>query len=282
MKGEDAKRWPDLWLHRSVRPILLSILLASSVAAFAQGPAAAGGRERTFTTDTGTVVIQYFTSGKVSTKAWMDKDDRWGRSWAYDATGKEFFSYQTRKIGGHASAHFSYHANGAVSKIEVSDAPDGGIQWYSSTTTYDEQGNKTGFSEHGHDNDGIIPGPAVRVTRTPQQIVPNKQEEVREQQMFITEVFVVNASKYTCRMDLVAKQPSPAMQSGNYTLAPGDTVRVGIYSTGETYQEATMHLTIAAKRWSRKLKKQVEYRILREEITSVQPEARKYFLFIGR
>ncbi len=244
--------------------------------------ASAQGREHTFTSDTGTVVVHYFASGKVSTRTWMDKDDRWGRSWAYDVSGKEIFSYQTRKIGGHASAHFSYHANGAVSKIEVSDAPDAGIQWYRSTTTYDEQGNKTGFTEQGHDDDGIIPGPGVRVVQKPEVTEPHVQEVVREQRMFVTEVFVVNASKYTCRMDVVAKQPSPALQNSNHTMAPGDTVRVGMYSTGEIYQEAAKHLTLSAKRWSKKLKKQAAYRILHEEVTAVRPEARKYYLFIGR
>ena len=276
MEGEDAKRWPDLWLHCRMRHLLLLILLGSTATATAQG------RERTVRTDSGTVVIHYFTNGKVSTKAWMDTSDRWGRSWAFDASGKEIFNYQTRRIGGHASAHFSYHPNGGVSKVEVSDAPDAGIQWYRSTTTFDEHGNRTGFTEQGHDNDGIIPGPAVRVTRTPTEIAPYQQEVVHEQQMFITEVFVVNATKYTCRMDAVAKQPSPAFQSGNYTLAPGDTVRVGMYSTGETYQEASQHVEIAAKRWNKKVKKQAPFRILREDITAVRPEARKYYLVIGR
>lgn len=259
-----------------MRPFFLLLLAALSTVAYTQG------RERTFKSDTGTVVVHYFTNGRVSTKVWVDKDDRWGRSWAYDATGKEIFSYQTRRIAGHASAHFSYHPNGAVSKIEVSDAPDAGIQWYRSTTTYDEQGNRTGFTEQGHDNYGIIPGPGVRVTEKPEMTEPYKQEVVEEQRMFVTEVFVVNASKYTCRMDAVAKHPSPAMQNSNHTMAPGDTVRVGMYTTGEIYEEATKHLTLSAKRWSKKLRKQVAYKILREEVTAVQPEARKYYLFIGR
>lgn len=259
-----------------MRSIFLLLLVACSAAASAQG------RERTYKSDTGTVVIHYFTNGKVSTKSWVDTDDRWGRSWAYKQDGTVIAENQTRRIAGHASLHFSYHPNGAISKAEYSEAPDAGIQWYRSTTTFDDQGNKTGFTEQGHDNYDIIPGPGVRVTQKPEVTEPYKQEVVREQRMFITEVFVVNASKYTCRMDAVAKHPSPAMQNSNHTMAPGDTVRVGMYSTGEIYEEAAKHLVISAKRWSRKLKKQVLYKILREEIASVQPEARKYYLFIGR
>ena len=242
----------------------------------------AQGREKILNTDSGRVVLHYFNTGKLSTKEWTDKDDRWGRSCAYDKSGKEIFSYQTRKIGGHASAHFSYHPNGAVSKIEVSDAPDGGIQWYRSTTTYDEQGAQTGFSEQGHDNDGPIPGPSVRVTTVPQVTEPPKQEVVYEQHLFMTQVFVVNASKYICRMEAVAKHPSPAMQGGNYTMAPGDTLHIGAYTTGEVYEEAAKHVTITAKRASRKPKKQVAFHVLREDVNAVVPETRNYYVVLGR
>ncbi len=242
----------------------------------------AQGREKILNTDSGRVVLHYFNTGKVSTKVWMDKDDRWGRSWAYDGKGKEIFRYQTRKIGGHASAHFSYHPNGAVSKIDVSDAPDGGIQWYRSTATFDENGVQTGFTEQGHDNDGLIPGPDVRITTVPVVPDPPKQEVVEEQRLFVTNVFVVNESKYICRMEAIAKHPSPAMQGGNYTMAPGDTLHIGAYTTGEIYQEATKQVTITAKRWSRKAKKQVPYRVLREDVNAVVPETRNYYIVLGR
>jgi hypothetical protein len=253
------------------------LLLALATVSWAQP------KSRTFKTDTGTVVIHYFISGQPSTKEWTDKDERWGRSWAYAKNGEVLFVGQTRRFAGHASAHFSYHGNGAVSKIEVSDAPDAGIQWYRSTTTYDELGNRTGFWEQGHDDDGIIPNPSTTTRRHQTEPVPPPQAQVAiEQRLFVTEVFVVNTSRYTCRLDVVAKHPSPAMQNSNHTMAPGDTVRVGMYSTGEIYEEAAKHLSISAKRWSRKQKKQVAYRILREEMTAAVPEARKYYLFIGR
>ncbi|MBS1937923.1 MAG: hypothetical protein JSS84_08960 [Bacteroidetes bacterium] len=47
----------------------------------------AQGKESTVKTDTGTVVLHYFTTGQLSTKAWMDTDNRWGHSWAYDRRG---------------------------------------------------------------------------------------------------------------------------------------------------------------------------------------------------
>ncbi|HRH38049.1 MAG TPA: hypothetical protein PK760_06875, partial [Flavobacteriales bacterium] len=207
-------------------PLLFLALFASC------GLIRAQGKERTFNTDSGTVVIHYFTNGKVSTKAWMDKDNRWGRSWAYKSDGTVIVDHQTRRIAGHASVHFDYHPNGAVSKAEYSDAPDAGIQWYRSTTTFDEQGNQTGFTEQGHDNDGLIPRPELRMTQKPEVTIPQQPETVMEQRLFVTEVYAVNASKYTCRLNVLAKHPGPALENSDHTMAPGDTIRIGMYTTG--------------------------------------------------
>lgn len=258
-----------------MRSIFLLLALAFGMTASAQG------RERTFKTDTGTVVIHYFTNGKVSTKVWMDADDRWGRSWAYDASGKEILSYQTRRIAGHASAHFSYHSNGAVSKIEVSDAPDAGIQWYRSTTTYDENGVKTGFTEQGHDNDGIIPGPGVRVTQKPEVTEPYQQEVVREQQMFVTEVFVVHTLNTACFITVKAAQQSPALPDGHYTLLPWDTLRVGSYSMGEVFDLPTAHVTITGEKAQMK-RKRTELTTVRTDVIQVSPDHRRCFVVMGK
>ncbi|MBP7407993.1 MAG: hypothetical protein KA941_04465 [Flavobacteriales bacterium] len=254
-----------------MRTIFLLIALVIGATATAQG------RERTFRTDSGTVVIHYFTNGKVSTKVWVDKDERWGLSIAYDATGREIFSYQTRRIAGHASADFSYHPNGAVSRIEVSDAPDGGIQWYRSTTTYDENGVKTGFTEQGRDNDEIFPGPGVRVTEKPEVTLPMKQEEVREQRMFVNEVFVVNSTRWACVVVARATNPSPGLPGGTFTVQPGDTVRLGAYSMGEVYPAPADHVSITAQRPNGKRRKRSPMEVVLLQLKQASPEHRKYF-----
>ncbi|MBK9147589.1 MAG: hypothetical protein IPM12_07190 [Flavobacteriales bacterium] len=198
-------------------------------------------KERTFKTDTGTVVVRYFTSGQVSTKEWRDRDDRWGRSWAYKQNGEVIFEGQTRRFAGHSSVRFSYHANGAVSKAETSDAPDGGIQWHRSTTAFDDQGNKTGFMEQGHDNYGPIPRMDWPPSRTPPQTSPpselSKQEVTECQKMFQSELFVVNPTNAAVRVAATPKEPSPALPGGTWTMAPDDTIRIGTYSKGEAWPD---------------------------------------------
>ena len=85
---------------------------------------------------------------------------RYGVSYALDAKGKEILRLQTRRFAGHATVHFSYHANGSVALAEYSNAPDAGIQWYRARYRFDESGNQTGFEEQGrHDNYGPLPRP---------------------------------------------------------------------------------------------------------------------------
>lgn len=195
-------------------------------------------------TDSGLVVLHHFKNGGVSSREWTDKDERWGRSIAYDRTGKEIFSYHTRRVGGHASARFSYHPNGAVAKVEVSDAPDAGIQWYRSSTTFDEDGRQTGFWEDGRDNYGPIP----RLLEHPRTFPPvepvtpapgsrPEQEVAICQRMFQSELFVVNPTNAAVRVVATPKETSPALPGGTWTMAPGDTIRIGTFSKGEVWPE---------------------------------------------
>ncbi|MBL7963239.1 MAG: hypothetical protein JNM31_05260 [Flavobacteriales bacterium] len=209
------------------------------------------GRTRTVETDTGRVVLHYFTAGQLSTKEWLDKDGRWGRSWAYNRLGEVIFQGQTRRFAGHASVHFSYHPNGAVSKVETSDAPDGGIQWYRSTTTFDADGNRTGFWEDGRDNYGPIhrptapPEPVRPGIPIPPADVPHKQPEVVIcQRMFSNELFVVNPTKAAVRVTATPRAPTPALPGGTWTMAPGDTIRIGTYSMGESWPPWKDHVEL--------------------------------------
>jgi hypothetical protein len=189
-------------------------------------------------TDTGLVVLHHFSTGQVSTTEWRDRDDRFGRSLAYDRAGRVIFSHGTRRIGGHASVHFSYHPNGGVSKAEVSDAPDAGIQWYRSTTTFDEAGNRTGFSEEGRDNYGPLHSPNRRLMQEEAPVVDNvppKQDVVACQKMFVNEVFVVNSTIETAVIRCTPKHPSPALPVGEHLLGAGDTLRLGSYTIGEQF-----------------------------------------------
>lgn len=202
----------------------------------------AQGRTRTVESDSGRVVLHYFTTGQLSTEEWTDQDDRFGRSRAFKRDGTIIVEHGTRRIAGHASVHFQYHPNGAVSKAEFSDAPDAGIQWYESTTTFDDQGNRTDFREQGHDDLEFIPRPGTTFTQPAETFTPT-EEPVREpavascQKLFVNEVFVVNSTRETAVIRCTPKRPSPVLPSGEHLLAGKDTLRLGSYTVGERFED---------------------------------------------
>lgn len=189
-------------------------------------------------TDSGTVVLHHFKAGGISTKEWTEKGGRRDRSRAYKHNGEVIFHGRTRSAGGHASVCFSHHPGGGVRKVETSDAPDGGIQWYKSTTTFDEDGYRTGFGEHGRDDHGPIPRITVEPGHVPgRPDLPYPKEHVREQRMFLNELFVVNTTNAAVRVVATPKDPSPGMPGGTWSMVPGDTVRIGSFGKGESTPE---------------------------------------------
>ena len=234
-------------------------------------PAMAQLGRKELRTDTGLVVLHYHATGEVSTQEWMDADERFGLSTAYDRSGREIFRFGTRRIGGHARVDFSYHANGAVSKAESSDAPDAGIQWYRSTTTFDDQGNQTGFWEESHED--LI---RVRPILSPEREDP----VVHCQKLYTNEVFLVNATRQAGKAKVQVKRPSPALKDSEHTLAPGDTVRLGTYSVGERFAAPDTELTVEVRRVLRNRKKPAALGVLRTDEVAVNAEHRRFYLVV--
>jgi hypothetical protein len=141
---------------------LLLFLLVQSPALFAQLNCKTAKQS-----DGSTVKKCFHKNGKASTIETWDKDKRHGTLKGFNKLGKELFSHSLRNYGGHASAQLTYFPNGQVKSIYYSDAPDGGIQYYNSTTQFDEGGNQTSFDERRHDDDLHlrIPAPSAPIIR---------------------------------------------------------------------------------------------------------------------
>jgi len=238
-------------------------------------------RTRTIETDSGRVVQRLFTTGQVSTAEWTDKDGRFGRSRAFTRDGTVIFDRHTRQIAGHASVHFSYHPGGAVSKAEVSDAPDAGIQWYRSITTFDEEGNRTGFTEESNEL-------LERTFTQPIEPVVPKEDPVRKpgvaicQQLFVNEVFLVNATRHAGKAIVKALRPSPALRDSEHTLAPGDTLRLGTYTIGQAFAPPSDQLTAEVRRALRNRRKPAATGIVRTDNAPVNDTTQRWYLVVHR
>ncbi len=124
--------------------------------------------------------------------------------------------------------------------------------------------------------DDCRPGVDVRVQPAPQLTSIPPQEVVVEQRLFVNEVFVVNPTKWTCTVNVIAEHPSPALNSGEYTIEPGDTLRIGAYTMGGTFAEPENHVRITVYR---DLRKTAYYKLSNFRMNTVQagPEHRRYF-----
>lgn len=87
--------------------------------------------------------IHYHNNKQISTIEVWDKDKRNGKFLCMNAKGDTLIKYHLRTYGGHASAYVSYFPNGQAKKVELSDAPDGGIQFYNEIIYFDEHGKET-------------------------------------------------------------------------------------------------------------------------------------------
>lgn len=166
-----------------MKTLIAFLLLFQSVLASAQLKC-----KTTNQSDGSTIKQCFHQNGKVSTLESWDKDKRFGAIKGYTNEGKELFSHGLRSVGGHASVSLAYFPNGQVEKVEFSDAPDGGIQFYNSTTRFDEKGKQTEFSEtkYPHQLELEVPvpdsirrrKPLVEVNRVLDQKKTRKQVQV--------------------------------------------------------------------------------------------------------
>ena len=235
----------------------------------------AQGRTKTMATDSGVVRLHYFTTGELSTKEWMDKEDRWGRSWAYSRDGRTIIDRQTRKFAGHASVHFDYHKTGGVRRAEIGDAPDGGIQWYRSTTTFDENGDQTSFTEQGHDNDGIIPSLRRQAEQPQLPTVVTTPKPVDR----TSEVYVANGSSWPVVITVDAKDAALALQGSQFILPPGESVLVATYTDPNDFISPVHKISVTGSVTNRRGKKKT-VGVLMMEKRQVDNQRRAWFYHV--
>ncbi|MFP9117522.1 hypothetical protein ACLI08_07030 [Flavobacterium sp. RNTU_13] len=141
----------------------------------------------------GTTIQKYYhKNGTVSTLETWDNNHRFGEVKGFNRNGAQIFMYHLRAIGGHASAYITYYADGQVQKVEYSDAPDAGIQHYQSWTTFNENGEQTGFSESKYPDDTLV---TFRRTQQEQPVVQRPQETIVCAVPYCSVVKVVNLTR---------------------------------------------------------------------------------------
>jgi len=93
-----------------------------------------------------------YASGRWSAYSYLLKSTGNGRAACFTPQGKIMLESSVSRNHGHHSVTFWHHPNGVVSKAEISQAPDAGIQWYRTTITFNEKGEKTGEETRSHED----------------------------------------------------------------------------------------------------------------------------------
>ena len=218
-------------------------------------------------TDGGTVKTCLHKNGKISTSESWNKDKRSGNIVAYNNKGAELFNHSLHHFGGHASVTIDYYSNGQVSKVYYSDAPDGGIQYYNSTTTFDETGNQTGFYETKYPDDlkwKVIEEPVKtdtsRTSATKVPVEPKKEEpklEVVECAAIVpTHYKIENTTSSTVRLKITAVPNSTVLgESKEIVLKPLEKIVFDtLFMAGRPINETIYSVQIVSYTKSRKNK----------------------------
>ncbi|MCC5923356.1 MAG: hypothetical protein JJT77_06195 [Crocinitomicaceae bacterium] len=175
-----------------------------------------------------TIHIHFFPSGKISTISYLE-NNRMGKAIAYNFEGKVIFESSIRRIHGSESVTFRHYPNGMVQRADYSSHPDGGIQWYRSSTFFNEKGEK--IDEQIDDYEG--PGqPRLRIRTQPKD--ESNWDEIQEDNTKVEEQkkeVAICASIHKNSVEIINHSRWPILF--NYQIANNDTL-ITIQS-GETY-----------------------------------------------
>ena len=169
----------------------------------------------------------YFKDRKISTAICYDKDRRWGKATAYDHSGKVIHEWEVRRVAGNASVAFEYYPNGAVRSADWHSAPDGGIQWYSSKTTFAENGTITSEVHNDYDDD---PAKFLYKRITPDQRTP----VVKCAEIYATEYCYINK----CPFQVSVTSVGPGIGQRKVSIVgSADTIKGGEYIMAEQFAD---------------------------------------------
>lgn len=163
----------------------------------------------------------YYKTGQLSTIVSYDKDNRWGKAIAYNKAGKQIYEWELRRIAGHASVHFSYNSEGGVEKAEWSSAPDGGIQWYHTTTYFNPDGTINHEVKDNWDDRVTVPN-ELKQTYV---VLPPEPKPIRITINYTTEYWFINRTPHRIKITATAKDSTGKQQT--YRLSFNDSLKGG-------------------------------------------------------
>lgn len=149
----------------------------------------------------------YHKNKNISTQEIWDNDKKSGKSIGYDSLGKQLYEFNLRTFGGHASVNLSYYANGQVSLVQFSSAPDGGIQWYKEMIRFDEKGSRIEGRIDQNPNELLFP----IFTDTSKFVKPIEKKSIKQEGIacavpYLTYYKIKNSTSKKIRVKLIPQK----------------------------------------------------------------------------
>lgn len=188
---------------------------------------------------------RYFAgSRQVASSVCYDRDNHWGVAKAYNRRGDVIYERQLRRIAGHSTVVFTWYASGGIKTAAWSSAPDGGIQWYKSYTTFTEDGHKNGEIEDSYDNRVTLHAPKDLPNVPNTVVVPAKPAVAECAVIYASEFWFTNYTPFPVQATATHRyRPSERYW---ITLKPGETRKCGQVILAQQFDEPGRTFEFAA------------------------------------
>jgi hypothetical protein len=120
-----------------MKSFLVSILILVSVSVFADLSDAC--------------VYSFFNDGGIASSQCFGDENTTQTTRVFNRSGAQIGEWTIMTRPRTSSISMSFYPDGMIRRVRYSFQPDGGIQWYRSTTVYDQEGRITSFHEDSWD-----------------------------------------------------------------------------------------------------------------------------------
>lgn len=225
----------------------------------------------------------YFKGGKIATSQCFDPDNRWGQARAFSKAGEIIYEKELRRIAGHSSVTFSFYNNGAVKKAEWSSAPDAGIQWYHTSTWFDENGKVIREDHNNWDDHHVttVPGsPKTYLHQSPDKPTNPKQETAECAEIWVSELWVTNTAPYSILV--TATRKGNMSETHTATLRPRQSLKVAQIPGAQMFSDPGEYFTINAQPLKTNTKRKLIVLPADRQAENPSRTVRRYFFDIRR
>lgn len=186
----------------------------------------------------------FHLNGKVSSLIEWDKEHRWGKLIVYKSDGTIIQDWELRKIHGIAKADVEYHANGQVSKVTYSSAPDGGIQRFERTYHFNVEGVLTSTDKNDYP-------PKLSDFIQIEESIP-QENPAQCAEIWISKLELINHSKRTQKLSITPLLPNSLIQARTINLKPNQRITIDSTIQAQFFQDPINQINIKYSKTNKK------------------------------